>query len=630
MSNRAIMHKMQSKSRKMASAKEVFRAYWAELRKHKGMLALIFAGGFVVQIGMLVAPLYLRQFFDLLASSTPGDQAVAVLFGALWVVVAMWVMEWVGRRVQDTANIYMSARVMTNLLTSTFSYLVGHSYNFFISNFAGSLTHRVSKFSRSFELLFDIIVLSFIPTFVFVSGAIIVLFVRNFWLGLGLLAWTILFLIFQIYVARLRQPARTAQSSADTRVTGALADAISNQPTIALFSGVAFERTLFGKVVEVWRRATMRMWVADNAIWAGIGLFIIVIEAGLLFGAVKLWQQGLVTIGDFVLIQAYLMTVFDRLVSINRELRRFFTSLSDAAEMVAILQTPHEIKDLPGAKILNVAQGETWFDDVSFYFNDGTPVLDNFNLKIKGGEKIALVGPSGAGKTTVTKLLLRLYDVKKGAIKIDGKNIAEVTQDSLRDAISFVPQEPILFHRTLMENIRYGRRDASDAEVIAAAKQAHCHEFIEKLPEQYNTFVGERGVKLSGGERQRVAIARALLKNAPVLVLDEATSSLDSESEAFIQDALETLMQGKTVIVIAHRLSTIMKMDRIVVVQDGGIVAQGTHLELVNQEGLYRKLWSIQAGGFIGDGHKPADSNAEEVLDEAEETDDLADEEKPQ
>jgi ABC-type multidrug transport system fused ATPase/permease subunit len=258
-------------------------------------------------------------------------------------------------------------------------------------------------------------------------------------------------------------------------------------------------------------------------------------------------------------------------------------------------------------------------------------VLKNFNLKIAGGEKIALVGPSGAGKTTVTKLLLRLYDVKGGAIKIDGQNISDITQDSLRDAISFVPQEPVLFHRTLMENIRYGRRGASDEEVLQAARQAHCHEFIERLPEKYNTYVGERGVKLSGGERQRVAIARALLKNSPILVLDEATSSLDSESEALIQDALETLMQGKTVVVIAHRLSTIMKMDRIVVVESGTIAAQGTHLELVKQEGLYRKLWSIQAGGFIGDGHKPKGDSEEDMIEETEEdADELAEDTKPQ
>ncbi|MSR70868.1 ABC transporter ATP-binding protein [Candidatus Kaiserbacteria bacterium] len=619
------MFLMQGAPKKLASAKTVFRAYWARVSEHKGLLATILVGGAIVQGATLVAPLYLRQFFNLLAQNTPSEAVVVALFAALTVVVAMWLVEWVGRRIQDTANMYLSSRVMTQLMTSSFNYLLGHSYNFFISNFAGSLTHRVSKFGRSFEVLFDTLVISFIPTFVFVCGAIVVLFLRHHTLGLALLAWTICFLAFQIYVAKLRQPARAYRAEADTRVTGALADAISNQSTIALFSGKMFESGLFNGVVEVWRKATLKSWWADAFIWSGIGLFIIVIEAGLFFGAVKLWQQGLASVGDFVLIQTYLMTVFDRLVGINRELRRFFDAYADSAEMVYILELPHAIKDKKGAKTLQVKTGEIWFDDMTFSFGDGTPVLHNFNLTIKGGERVALVGPSGAGKTTVTKLLLRLYDVQKGGIKIDGVNISGVTQDSLRENIAFVPQEPILFHRTLMENIRYGRRDASDAEVIEAARLAHCHGFISKLPEQYNTYVGERGVKLSGGERQRVAIARAILKNAPILVLDEATSSLDSESEALIQDALETLMKGKTVVVIAHRLSTIMKMDRIIVVEGGSIVAQGTHLELVNQEGLYRKLWSIQAGGFLGDGHAP---KFEDILDTPDEEDGLEPEEE--
>jgi ABC-type multidrug transport system fused ATPase/permease subunit len=296
-------------------------------------------------------------------------------------------------------------------------------------------------------------------------------------------------------------------------------------------------------------------------------------------------------------------------VAINRDLRRFYNALADASEMVEILEEPHGIQDVPGAKRLAVSGGMVEFRDVEFAFRDGSPVLHGFDLAIAPGEKIALVGPSGAGKSTVTKLLLRLYDVNSGAIEIDGQNIRTVTQDSLRENIGYVPQEPILFHRTLMENIRYGKRDATDAEVVEAAKQAHAHEFITSFPQGYETFVGERGVKLSGGERQRVAIARAILKNAPVLVLDEATSSLDSESEHYIQEALDTLMEGKTVIVIAHRLSTIMKMDRIVVMEQGRIVDEGTHDALLATDGLYRKLWSIQAGGFMG-GEEAAASSA--------------------
>jgi ATP-binding cassette subfamily B protein len=260
------------------------------------------------------------------------------------------------------------------------------------------------------------------------------------------------------------------------------------------------------------------------------------------------------------------------------------------------------VKNGEDAKDLMVSEGKIDFKDIVFYFTKERQILENFNLSIQPREKIALVGPSGAGKSTITKLLLRMYDVIQGEITIDSQNIAAVTQESLRNAVAFVPQEPILFHRSLMENIRYGRRDASDEEVIEAAKKAHCHEFISEFPAGYETYVGERGVKLSGGERQRVAIARAILKDAPILVLDEATSSLDSESESLIQEALDFLMEHKTVITIAHRLSTIMKMDRIVVVEQGRVAAEGTHDELLRDtNGLYHKLWSIQAGGFMQD-----------------------------
>jgi ABC-type multidrug transport system fused ATPase/permease subunit len=284
--------------------------------------------------------------------------------------------------------------------------------------------------------------------------------------------WTVCFLAFQVYVAHLRQPVRTARAEADTKVVAALADAISNHSTAALFSGGMFERERFSTTVSIWQKITYRSWTVDEYIWGGIGLFMTTIEIGLLYGAMQFWQQGLLTIGDFVLIQAYLLTTFDRLVSINRELRRFYDAFADASEMVAILETPHEVKDIPHAKPLHIKKGEISFADVDFYFHNGRAVLKKLNMNIKSGERIAFVGPSGAGKSTITKLLLRFYDVKAGKIEIDGQNIAEVTQDSLHHNIAFVPQEPILFHRTLMENIRYGRRDATDKEVVEAAQKS--------------------------------------------------------------------------------------------------------------------------------------------------------------
>jgi ATP-binding cassette subfamily B protein len=285
----------------------------------------------------------------------------------------------------------------------------------------------------------------------------------------------------------------------------------------------------------------------------------------------------------------------------GRVIRRFYESLSDASEMTEILKTPHEIKDVEGAKELIVKNGGIDFKNVDFGYGDSRRILSAFDLSIAPGEKVALIGPSGAGKTTVVKLLMRMHDVTGGKIEIDGRDISQVTQESLWKNISLVPQDPILFHRTLMNNIRYGCPEATDDEVIEASKAAHCHEFIEASPEKYGTFVGERGIKLSGGERQRVAIARAILRNAPILILDEATSSLDSGSESLIQDALDRLMKGKTVIVIAHRLSTVKKMDRIIAVSDGKIVEEGDHESLsAKDDGMYSRLWKLQAGGFSG------------------------------
>jgi ATP-binding cassette subfamily B protein len=269
-----------------------------------------------------------------------------------------------------------------------------------------------------------------------------------------------------------------------------------------------------------------------------------------------------------------------------------------------ILDEEHEVKDSLGAKNLKINAGKVEFDKVSFSYNKAKEesVIKNLSFKVKPGEKVALIGPSGGGKSTLTKLILRLFDIKKGSILIDGQDISKVTQDSLRRQIALVPQDPILFHRTLRENIRYANQHVSDEELIAASKMAHCHEFIKKLPHGYDTHVGERGIKLSGGQRQRVAIARAILSQAKILILDEATSSLDSESEKLIQDALKNLIKNKTTFIIAHRLSTIMNVDRIFVLENGRIIEEGTHADLVSKEsGLYKKLWNLQVGGYLED-----------------------------
>jgi ATP-binding cassette subfamily B protein len=391
-----------------------------------------------------------------------------------------------------------------------------------------------------------------------------------------------------------------ASAEKDSEVTGKLADTLTNETAVKLFGGLTLERKRFVDVTEELRVLRFKAWTFDEYINMGQGLLSILLEFGLIYAGIKLWLAGAITIGDFALIQSYILASFLQLWNFGNSVRRIFSAYADATEIVDIMNMPLEIQDAADAKELHVSAGTVEFRDVDFSFNVTNNVLKHFDLSIKSREKVALVGPSGAGKTTITKLLLRLHDVSGGGIYIDNQNIALVYQDSLRNNISLVPQDPVLFHRTLRENIAYGKQDATMDEIVEAAKKAHCHEFILRLPEGYETYVGERGVKLSGGERQRVAIARAILKNAPILVLDEATSSLDSESESLIQDALIKLMEGKTVIAIAHRLSTVMKMDRIIVMEQGKVVLSGTHEELLAQESnLYKKLWEIQAGGFI-------------------------------
>jgi ATP-binding cassette, subfamily B, bacterial len=586
--------------KRRASLGSIARLYLSALKKRRWLFAVVLLTMLALQVVELTSPLFLRQIFNGLGSGIRTPEAHAEVLTAFAYLGLFFFLAWLFRRLNAFLLVLLESKTMAELFSTAFDYLIGHSQHFFSNQFTGTLTRRVSKFASAFEALMDSFVFQFFPTAIFVIGAVAILYSRNPMLGLILGGWAIGMFLLQVWLAKWRQPLREAQSEEDSRTTGALADALTNQVTISLFSGAGYEKQRFANQVHAWYRATIRSWTGDDIIWAVLGFFMAAVELVLTYLAIQLWYQGAITIGDFVLMQAYLFTTFDRVVAINRDLRRFYTALADAGEMVDILNEPHGVADVDGATHLSVPVGQVDFNHVSFGFADSTTVLSDYQLSIASGEKVALVGPSGAGKSTVTKLLLRLYDASTGVITIDGLNIRTVTQESLRNAVGFVPQEPILFHRTLMENIRYGNREATDEEVIEAARRAHAHEFISGFPLGYGTYVGERGVRLSGGERQRVAIARAILKNAPILVLDEATSSLDSESEHLIQEALDDLMQAKTVIVIAHRLSTIMKMDRIVVMEKGRIVAEGTHDELLQQDGLYRKLWSIQAGGFLG------------------------------
>ncbi|MEK7072463.1 MAG: ABC transporter ATP-binding protein, partial [Patescibacteria group bacterium] len=462
------------------------------------------------------------------------------------------------------------------------------------------LVKKIKWFTNAFEAIVDETIWQLIPLVVNISAIFFVLSRLNLWLGLGILIWVFIFMAVNWLFIIFKLKYDIERSEAETAITGLLSDTITNNANVKLFNGYSREIDNYSQAADKLKSIRGLSWRFSNIFDSIQGLLMTILEITIFYIAIKLWSKNILTVGDFVLIQAYLLNIFMRLWDFGNVIRRIYANLADAEEMTEILNIEHEVKDIKTAKKLVVTKGEIEFKDVIFNYNQTRSIFNKFNLTINSGERLAIIGPSGAGKTTIVKLILRMYNLDGGKILIDNQVITRVTQESLWQNISLVPQDPILFHRTLMENIRYGKPDATDQEVYSASQAANCHQFIEETSDGYKTYVGERGIKLSGGERQRIAIARAILRNAPILILDEATSSLDSKSEKLIQDALDNLMKNKTVVVIAHRLSTIRKMDRIVVVSKGLVSEEGSHDQLIKKlDGLYKKLWELQAGGFI-------------------------------
>ena len=585
----------QPKAGSSVKASRILKVFLEHSKGHSLSLGVIVICLLATSILEAVVPLFYKDFFDALT----GSGATQIAFVALVWGLSLKGLGWALWRPISFFTSWIQTHVMAELSNFAFAKILRHSYKFFTDSFVGSLTRKVNRFASAYETIFDQLVGNLIPILVKTVAMLFVLFWRSTAIGFSVLVWFIVLLYFNYRALKWKQKYEEERALADTKAGGVLADSITNSTTIKLFSSFTHEGALFGSVIEAVRKIRLFTWNLNEIIRAVQGLLTILVEVVVMFVSYKLYNQGLITIGDIVLFQTYIITLAASLWGLGWVLKALYQAFADAKEMVEIIDKPLDVQDAPDATTLSVADGKIEFKNVSFNFNETRAVFEDLFLTIAPREKVAFVGSSGAGKTTITKLILRFYDVTSGEIAIDGQNIAHVTQDSLRDATALVPQEPILFHRSLMDNIRYGRQNATDEEVMEAEKKAHCHEFITWLPEGYSTLVGERGVKLSGGERQRVAIARAILKNAPILILDEATSSLDSESEHLIQDALKVLMEGKTVIVIAHRLSTIMKMDRIMVVEGGKIRASGKHETLLTKDELYKKLWSIQVGGFL-------------------------------
>ena len=581
--------------------KETLGIFWKSALRYKWLCAGTIVSVMVSALLGVISPIYLKKFFDVI-SSAPGNAGIDAIFGIVFMIAVLKGLEWLFMNISNFFDVKFKVRVTADLSTKCFRYVHKHSFSFFNNNFVGSLVKRVRSFSHAFETVADSMIWDLAPLVVSVAFILFVLFRMSPLLGWGIVGWIVAYCFISVWFSRFKLKYDIKRNAAETAESSLLADTFTNNANVKLMNGYKREVGRFMDAILKVSSFRTISWNLSNIFEAIQGIFITGLEIGMLVIAVNLWSKGQLTVGDFVLIQSYLLQMFMRVLGFGRVIRRFYESLSDAGDMTEILVEPHEVVDKEGAKDIIVDKGNIIFDDVSFSYKDGNRIISGLNINIHPGEKIAFIGPSGAGKSTIVKLLMRMHDLPEGKITIDGQNISEVTEESLWHSMSLVPQDPVLFHRSLMENIRYGRPEATDEEVIEAANAAHCHEFISGFKEGYDTYVGERGVKLSGGERQRVAIARAILRNAPILVLDEATSSLDSESEVLIQDALESLMKNKTVIVIAHRLSTIRKMDRIVAIENGMISEEGSHEELSKKEGgMYRRLWELQAGGFSGE-----------------------------
>jgi ATP-binding cassette subfamily B protein len=593
--------KKQEAKKKKNSAEDVklsrvFYHYWKFARKYKWWYLLMsFLYFFGNIISFTVVPLFYKRIFDIL-SVTPVDfRVVWMIFGQILLLsgVAMTFF-----RIADfTMAKYQNINWM-EIDNFLFKKTTTHSLDFFHSNFAGALVSKMTKFAGNFVSIMDTLTFSVIWTVVRALSVLVVLYVISGQIFLFVSGWLILYTWLSLWFVKLFLRYDRQLSQTYDRQVGVLSDFLSNILNFKIFPQKN-NFSFYNRSVKQSGKKRKKSWMVHNFLWVNNAVFFLFLEVGMMWLVFSGFRNGRHTVGDVVLIQSYFLALFNSLWNISRSLKNLVTFISDAKEMVQILDQEVEVQDVKGAKELKVTKGEIEFQDTTFsYPNQKENVFHKFNLKISAGQTVGLVGTSGAGKTTITKLLLRFSNLNSGKILIDNQDISQVTQDSLRSQIGYVPQEPVLFHRSIYENIAYAKPNATKKEVLSASKKAHVHEFVESLENGYETMVGERGVKLSGGQKQRVALARAFLKNSPILILDEATSALDSVSEEFIQDALFKLMQNKTVIVVAHRLSTIQKLDRILVIEEGIIKEDGTHQELLKKKGLYADLWERQSGNF--------------------------------
>jgi ATP-binding cassette subfamily B protein len=580
--------------------------YWKAARRYPSYLVgIAIATPLTVLSSVFLPTIIVANVLNRLSTHQFQPHHVWASFGGDLVAygVLLLVGGVVGWRLVDRFTWKLEAAVERDMAEQVFDHLLAQSPDFHANHFGGSLVSQTSKLLGGYIRVADTTIFQMTPLLASLIFASVILARRAPLFVVFLICFALFYIVSAIFVTREVRHLAEKQASAESAQTGFLSDAVTNVMAIKSFASKAYENKRFGQATHKTHSALLDMMRGHAKQQSYFGLLSNIVSALALAMAVISVLVFNANLGTVFLILSYTSNIVSQLFTFsNSSLRSYNRALGDAADMVKILGIVPAVKDPLIPQKIHMDKGAITFKNVTFKHDGaGGPLFENLNLNVTSGEKIGLVGHSGSGKTTFTRLLLRFSDIYSGLITIDGQDIASVAQDDLRTRLAYVPQEPILFHRTLAENIGYADHQASEQQIIGVAKLAHADEFIHDLPHGYQTLVGERGIKLSGGQRQRIAIARAMLKNAPILLLDEATSALDSESELLIQDALWKLMEGRTAIVIAHRLSTIQKMDRIVVLDDGKIIEQGTHKELLAANGSYAKLWAHQSGGFIED-----------------------------
>jgi ATP-binding cassette subfamily B protein len=581
--------------------KTIFKEYLRTTLHFRWWFLLVMFGVCSATVLSIYVPVFYKNIANGFAQPY-SPETFQMMLDNFWMVVLFYAGIWISWRILEVGIVPVDAGGVRLLEKRCFAVLKQQKFNFFENSFSGSLIKQASRFSRAYEVIMDWFIFQLVQNILGISIAFILFYQHYPEFAFYFLIWVFAFIIWSVSYSVWKLKYDKAVAEFDSKLGGAYSDAISNIFIVKSFALEQQEqRNVDGKADDVYARKKIA-WILMFISFSVQGIMTMGIELVLVYLMIGKWQIGEFNVGEFVLFQSILLILVQRLWEFGRNFRNFFTALADASEMADIFENNDIEADNKDAKALTITNGKIKFDNINFAYSGSETtnscLFEDFSLTIKAGEKVALVGQSGSGKTSLTKLLFRFFEPQKGDLYFDGQNAKDFTLESLRNQISLVPQQPELFHRSVRDNIVLSA-DVSDEKIHQVAKKAKSLEFIEKLPQQFETMVGERGVKLSGGEKQRIALARAFLEDAPIVVLDEATSALDSITEKQIQTAIFDLIENKTAIIIAHRLSTILRMDRIIVLENGKIIEEGTHQELLDLGGNYSKMWKHQSGEFL-------------------------------